>query len=95
MLLGSLCEGREALVLILKADRADTNDGPRKGGTAIKVLNFLRKEQEARHIGAILVGIGRKNEPKTRGAIAAQLSQYVRDSKIFTRPVPNTFGLIE
>jgi hypothetical protein len=31
----------------------------------------------------------------TRAAVAGSLSAYVRNGEIFTRPAPNTFGLIE
>ena len=86
---------REALALFLKADKAHPNEGMRRGGSASKTLQYLKKEGQARHIGDIVVGIGRKNDTKNRSAVAAQLSQYVRDGKLFTRPVPNTFGLIE
>lgn len=47
------------------------------------------------HVVHILKASGRPNDRKNRIGMAGSLSAYVRRNEIFTRPKPNTFGLIE
>lgn len=49
----------------------------------------------ALHIVEIIKMSGRKNDRKTRTGFSGSLAAYVRRGEIFTRPKPNTFGLIE
>jgi hypothetical protein len=47
------------------------------------------------HIGELLVAQGREVTRESRASLTSSLSAYVRRGEIFTRPAPNTFGLIE
>ena len=47
------------------------------------------------HVVDIIKASGRKNDRKTRIGISGSLAAYVRRQDTFTRPRPNTFGLIE
>jgi len=55
----------------------------------------IRKAGKPLHITQILVAIGRANTKQTRLALSGSLATYVRRDEIFTRPEPNTFGLLE
>ena len=46
-------------------------------------------------IGDILAAIGRPNFKKTRSSMKSMLGGYVNKGQIFTRPRPDTFGLVE
>jgi hypothetical protein len=46
-------------------------------------------------INEILRAIGRTADKKNRLSLSGSLAHYVRAEEIFTRPAPNTFGLIE
>jgi hypothetical protein len=47
------------------------------------------------HVIDLLKAIGIANEPEERAALAGSLSSYARKREIFSRPAPNTFGLLE
>jgi hypothetical protein len=47
------------------------------------------------HITTLLAEIGLEINRDTRASLAGSLAGYVRRGEIFTRPAPNTFGLIE
>lgn len=55
----------------------------------------LKKEGKALRIEELLQRIGKPPDKKNRVSLSGSLATYVRDGKIFTRPAPNTFGLIE
>lgn len=47
------------------------------------------------HIQDILAAVGKPSTREARAALSGSLASYVRRSEIFTRPAPNTFGLVE
>ena len=47
------------------------------------------------HISDLLVALGKETDHDNRAALSGSLSAYVRKHEIFTRPAPNTFGLVE
>ncbi|MCG8025717.1 MAG: winged helix-turn-helix domain-containing protein [Candidatus Thiodiazotropha endolucinida] len=67
----------------------------RKGSDIEKVYLVLKDEGEPRHIEWLLKAIGKEVNKKTRQALSGQLSYNYREGRIFTRPAPNTFGLIQ
>jgi hypothetical protein len=88
---------RETLQLAIRSDSrpAADSDALRAGSTVFKARKFLQKQGEPQHISAIVEGIGRVNNTKNRAALAGSISSYVRRGQIFTRPLSNTFGLLE
>ncbi|MHB0977410.1 MAG: hypothetical protein ACYC1U_09500 [Candidatus Aquicultorales bacterium] len=67
----------------------------RKGSSIYKTRELLRKHGEPMHVMDILRGIGKEPDKKSRTALSGSLGFYVRQNQIFTRPDPNTFGLLE
>lgn len=47
------------------------------------------------HVNDILTRIGKAPDKASRVSVAGTLASYVRSGQIFTRPAPNTFGLVE
>ena len=47
------------------------------------------------HINALTEAIGGDSSREGRISLASSLAAYVRKGEIFTRPAPNTFGLVE
>jgi|HubBroStandDraft_6_1064221.scaffolds.fasta_scaffold40958_4 hypothetical protein len=65
-------------------------------GTAVSLArDAIRKAGKPLHIGELLVALGKPDAKKHRLALSGSLATYVRRGEIFTRPEPNTFGLLE
>ena len=47
------------------------------------------------HVDHLLVALGREATRENKASLIGSLSAYVRRGEIFTRPAPNTFGLLE
>jgi hypothetical protein len=65
----------------------------RPGSEVAKIADLLKKEGKALHLDEIMKRIGK--DEKYKISLSGSLSSYVRQRKVFTRPAPNTFGLIE
>jgi hypothetical protein len=67
-----------------------------KPGTAVDaVWKHLKATGKAMHIMDLLTAIGREATPENRASVGSTLAAYVRKGAIFSRPAPNTFGLVE
>ena len=67
----------------------------RPGTLLAQTRDILRKAGKPLHVNELLKLLGRDLDKKTRVSLSGSLSGYVRNQQIFTRPAPNTFGLIE
>ena len=67
----------------------------REGSTVDKARKALKNAGKALHVGDVLKEMGGAPSKENRQTLASQLSHYVRQERIFTRPSPNTFGLTE
>lgn len=71
-------------------------DSVLKSGSAVsQARDAILKAGKSLHIADIVAAIGREDTRDVRGSVGSALSAYVRRGEIFTRPAPNTFGLIE
>lgn len=66
----------------------------REGSTISRAKEVLQKEGRPMHISELLMGLGKPADKEHRAALAGSLGAYVRRGDIFTRPRPNTFGLV-
>ncbi len=65
-------------------------------GTALaQARDILRVAGKPLHITELLKQMGRPADKKNRVSLSGNLAGYVRGRQVFTRPAPNTFGLIE
>ena len=67
----------------------------RLGSDLDKTRLFLKKKGAPVHIVEILEGIGKEATQEARLSLSGSLGAYFRRGEIFTRPRPNTFGLVE
>jgi hypothetical protein len=72
-----------------------SGQGMRAGSKVDKAREAIRKAGKPMHITELVPAIGRPNNAKNRAALAGSLSAYARRGETFTRPAPNTFGLLE
>ena len=72
------------------------SDSMLKPGSAVaKAREVILKRGQPVHITDILGALGKEMTRESRASLTSSLSSYVRKSEVFTRPAPNTFGLIE
>jgi len=60
-----------------------------------KARTALRRVGKPLYIEELLRAMGKEVNKKNRVSLSGSLGSYVRQEYIFTRPAPNTFGLIE
>lgn len=65
-------------------------------GTALaSARDAILKAGRPLHISEIVLAVGKPTDKKTRVSLAGSIAWYVRRNQVFTRPAPNTFGLVE
>jgi hypothetical protein len=67
----------------------------RPGSMVADARNAILAAGKPLHVVDILKASGRENDRKNRTGMSGSLAAYVRRREVFTRPKPNTFGLIE
>src|SRR4051812_16249060 len=67
----------------------------RPGTSLANARDVLRAAGKPLHISELLKLMGKPVDKKTRVSLSGTLASYVRDGQVFTRPAPNTFGLLE
>jgi hypothetical protein len=67
----------------------------RRGSAMARTREMILAANRPLHIGEILNGLGKMDDHNARASITGALGAYVRRGEIFTRPRPNTFGLVE
>jgi hypothetical protein len=90
----------QALSDILRAIDRAADDEPhetalRRGSAVAKAREIILKAGAPVHIDDLLTRLGREVTRETKASLTGSLAAYVRREEIFTRPAPNTFGLIE
>lgn len=69
--------------------------GLRKGSAVGKAYDALKRLGRPAHISEIVEASGHKVTRTATQGLASSLRGYVNDGRIFTKPAPNTYGLIE
>lgn len=85
----------ETLRLIKKTSNSQEGDTIRPGSMVHQALLALRNFQKPMHVSELLQYMGKESTKNNRVSLSGSLGTYVRDRTVFTRPAPNTFGLIE
>ena len=67
----------------------------RAGSDLAKARDFIKVHGRPQHVTDILKGIGKEVNKPNKISLSGSLGGYVRRGIIFTKPAPNTFGLIE
>jgi len=67
----------------------------RSGTDLARVQEILKKHGKPMHVEELLAELGKPVAKNSKVSLSGSLASYVRVHKIFTRPAPNTFGLVE
>jgi hypothetical protein len=84
-------------ILTRSADRPSQNSSGvlRAGSGVAKTRELILQQGHPVHLLDLLRALGREPTREARASLAGSLAAYVRRGQIFSRPSPNTFGLIE
>ena len=90
----------QALNDVMKVLQKTTDDTPaesvlRRGSTVSQARDVIFERGKPVHINELLEALGKEVTREGRASLTSSLAAYVRREEIFTRPAPNTFGLIE
>jgi len=80
---------------LLPKENGNSDMALRPGTALARTRDVLRSAGKPMHITEILKALGRATDKSHRISLSGSLSSYVRNSQVFTRPAPNTFGLVE
>ena len=78
----------------IQQNGGDTSLDLRPGTILARAKDALQKNGSPMHIIALLSAIEVENTKKARVSLVGSLGAYVRKGSVFTRPAPNTFGLV-
>lgn len=85
-------------VLSLMGDSSDSVAAEsvlRPRSAVAQARDVILKRGSPVHVSELLVEMGKPVTRESRASLTSSLAAYVRRGDIFTRPAPNTFGLIE
>ncbi len=85
----------DMLRLFPKTDSKSSEQHLRPGSDPARVRDILKAAEKPMHISEILTKLGKPQTVEARSGLSGTLGIYVRRGEIFTRPAPNTFGLID
>lgn len=68
--------------------------GLRTGSVLARTKEAIQKHGQPMHITDILKAVGLEDTKKVRVSLIGSLGNYVRKGAVFTRPAPNTFGVV-
>jgi hypothetical protein len=80
---------------VLPRQTVEPSRALRPGTSVDKAYRAIKTAGKPLQINEILKAIGRTADKKNRLSLSGSLAHYVRAEEIFTRPAPNTFGLME
>jgi hypothetical protein len=81
---------------LLPRDASSKDEGTelRPGSMIARARDAIQEAGRPLHISELLAALGKDNSRSSKASLAGSLAAYVRANDIFTRPKPNTFGLI-
>jgi uncharacterized protein YhaN len=85
----------ESLKLLPKGTVANAVAALRPNSVVARAREAILAAGKPLHISELLKALDRPVTHNTRAALSGSLASYVRKGEIFTRPAPNTFGLVE
>ena len=87
---------QDVLKILPRASERNIRAGALRPGSGMaKVREFILEKRRPGHVSELLEALGRPATRQARASLSGSLAAYVRKGEIFTRPSPNTFGLIE
>jgi septal ring factor EnvC (AmiA/AmiB activator) len=89
------CQALEDTLKMIPKDATDAAVVLRAGTSLAKSRDAIRKAGRPLHLTELLTAIGKGSSRNERAGLSGTLAAYVRRGEIFTRPAPNTFGLVD
>lgn len=88
---------RDVLKMLATTEKAPEEEQPQlKAGSAVaQARDAILLNNQPLHIDEILSALGKENTRESKSSLTSSLAAYVRREELFTRPAPNTFGLVE
>jgi hypothetical protein len=87
---------QDVLKLVDSDSTPEPNESALKAGSAVnKARETILRRGKPVHINDLLGAVGKEVTRETRASLTSSIAAYVRRGEIFTRPAPNTFGLVE
>ncbi len=87
---------QDTLKIVPRETPTAAADATLRAGTGLsKARDAIRAAGRPLHISELLRAVGRDVNKENRAGLSGSISAYVRRNEVFTRPAPNTFGLIE
>jgi hypothetical protein len=78
-----------------QSEESPTEVNIRAGSLVAKARDALKLKGARMHVSDLMTAIGLEHTKKNRLSLSGSLSNYVREKKVFSRPAPNVFGLLE
>jgi HB1/ASXL restriction endonuclease-like protein with HTH domain len=88
----------DAYKLLARGEAASNGGGPagfRKGSYTDKAYKVLKQVGHPMHVKDIVEAMGAKANRANKQGVASSIRLYLTKGEIFTKPAPNTYGLVE
>jgi hypothetical protein len=85
----------ETLKLLPRETPVDTALTLRPNSEVAKSRQAILSAGRPLHVDELLKALGKPINHNNKASLSGSLATYVRKNEIFTRPAPNTFGLVE
>jgi hypothetical protein len=86
----------EALKLLPRETLSEAATTTLRTDSAVaKAREAILKAGKPLHINDVLKALGKAVNHDSKASLSGSIGSYARRSQVFTRPAPNTFGLIE
>ena len=86
----------ETLKLLPRETPAEAATASLRADSAVaKAREVILKAGKPLHINDILKALGKATTHESKASMSGSIAAYARKNQVFTRPAPNTFGLIE
>jgi hypothetical protein len=80
---------------VMDGAQKEGESGLKPGSNVAQARELILRRGAPVHINDLLTGLGKEVTRETRASLTGTIAAYVRRGEIFSRPAPNTFGLIE
>jgi len=87
---------QDVLKLVHPDSPPDTGESAMKSGSAVaKAREIIIQRGKPININDLIEAMGKAVTRESRASLTSSIAAYVRRGDTFTRPAPNTFGLVE
>jgi hypothetical protein len=76
-------------------DKLNGQAALRAGSDIAKAREIILKEGKPLHIADIVKRLGKEVTKQNKASLSSYIGSFVRNGEYFTRPAPNTFGVVE